>query len=298
MLTVTRTLTILYSTTLLSLFTTIQLTVLARSKYVHSILQQERDERLRERFEFSASVSSIFWGGVGNLLDPENLAGDDEEVDEEISEQIEIKYLTLSWWILHVGWKDVADRVRRGVEEVFEGVSLKTKLGTLELHRLVSDVRRRVEHEVTFEGNERRINFLSSLLPPTAETMQHVLTQGGISPHLAAHHDPTFTSLLDETRSLLTSSDFERVLELGLDRAMEVLFDGLQKNVFIDSNSPLDEPQDFSRMRLAGLLPGLARWSHLALNGLPNELVDNLTGVREVAGFSAIIFSTFEDQYR
>jgi len=64
------------------------------------------------------------------------------------------------------------------------------------------------------------------------------------------------------------------VLELGLDRAMEVLFDGLQKNVFIDSNSPLDEPQDFSRMRLAGLLPGLARWSHLALNGLPNELVD------------------------
>jgi len=91
------------------------------------------------------------------LLDPENLAGDDEEVDEEISEQIEIKYLTLSWWILHVGWKDVAERVRRGVEEVFEGVSLKTKLGTLELHRLVSDVLRRVEHEVTFEGNERRI---------------------------------------------------------------------------------------------------------------------------------------------
>jgi peroxin-3 len=98
----------------------------------------------------------MFWGGVGNLLDLENLALDDE-VEEEISEQIEIKYLTLSWWILHVGWKDIAERVRRGVEEVFEGVSLKTKLGAIELHRLVSDVRRRVEYEVTFEGNERRI---------------------------------------------------------------------------------------------------------------------------------------------
>jgi peroxin-3 len=139
----------------LTLFTNIQLTLLARSKYVYAILQQERDERLRERLEYAASTSSIFWGGVGNLLDLENLAGDDEV--EQINEQIEIKYLTLSWWILHVGWKDVAERVRRGIEEVFEGVSVKTKLGALELHRLISDVRRRVEHEVTFEGNERRI---------------------------------------------------------------------------------------------------------------------------------------------
>jgi peroxin-3 len=104
--------------------------------------------------------------------------------------------------------------------------------------------------------------------------MQHVLTQGGVSSYLASHHDPVFTSLLDETRSLITSSDFERVLELGLDRATEVLFDGLQKNVFVDSASSPDESQDFLRLRFAGLLPGLARWSHLALNGLPNELVD------------------------
>lgn len=36
-------------------------------------------------------------------------------------------------------------------------VSLKQKLGPMELHRLLSDVRRRVEHEVTYEGVERRI---------------------------------------------------------------------------------------------------------------------------------------------
>lgn len=123
--------------------------------------------------------------------------------------------------------------------------------------------------------SELRYSFLSSLLPPTTETMQHVLTQGGVSPWLATHHDPVFTSLLEETRSLISSPDFERVLELGLDRAMEILFDGLQKNVFVDSNGPSDEPgQEILRLRLAGLLPGLARWSHLALNGLPNELVD------------------------
>ena len=115
-------------------------------------------------------------------------------------------------------------------------------------------------------------SFLSSLLPPTTETMQHVLTHGGISPWAATHHDSVFTGLLDETRSLISSSDFARVLEVGLDNAVEVLFEGLEKNVFVDSTEePGPEPL---KLRLAGLLPGLARWSHLALNALPNELVD------------------------
>lgn len=142
--------------TLLTLFTNIQLTLLARSKYVQSILQQERDERLRE----GLSVYSLLWGAIGgnNIFDLEDLGeGSGEGDEQEISEQVEVKYLTLSWWILHVGWKDIAERVRRGVEEVFEGVGLKTRLGAVELHRLVEDVRRRVEHEVTFEGTERRI---------------------------------------------------------------------------------------------------------------------------------------------
>lgn len=36
-------------------------------------------------------------------------------------------------------------------------VSLKEKLSPMDLHRLLNDVRRRVEHEITFEGKERRI---------------------------------------------------------------------------------------------------------------------------------------------
>ena len=36
-------------------------------------------------------------------------------------------------------------------------VSLKTKLSVADVHRLVCDVRRRVEYEVTFEGTERRV---------------------------------------------------------------------------------------------------------------------------------------------
>lgn len=199
-LAMTRTLTTLYSTTLLSLFTHIQLSLLGRYKYVHSIVELEADERSREELEYETDISSLFfrsgeqkglsrereeelemgtgigaWARLGRI-EVEHADADDDYgfpssgsrrkekaravdhwIDEPISDETERMYLMLSWWILNVGWKDVGERVRRGVEEVFEGVSLKSKVGVLELNRLVGDVRRRVEWEVTFEGRERRI---------------------------------------------------------------------------------------------------------------------------------------------
>jgi peroxin-3 len=77
-------------------------------------------------------------------------------------------------------------------------------------------------------------------------------------------------ALLEETRDLLTSSNFAIVLERSLDRATGLLFDGLIQNVFVG----LEEEEGEVRLRTASVLPGLARWSSLALNGLPNELVD------------------------
>ena len=121
----TRTLTTLYSTTLLCLLTTLQLTLLARSKYVSSVLQLEREERFRDRLQFELSISNILLSGgkeleslmTGNIS---SIMGDSEDTGD-INEDSESKYLTLSWWLLHVGWKDVGERVRRGVEEVFCG---------------------------------------------------------------------------------------------------------------------------------------------------------------------------------
>ena len=92
---------------------------------------------------------------------------------------------------------------------------------------------------------------------------------------------------------MLSSADFARVLEVCLDRATDVMFDGLENNVFKPSGSLAGEDRiEEVRIRLAGLLPGLAKWSHLALNGLPNELIevsDFLSAVRvftHVASFN------------
>ncbi len=117
---------------------------------------------------------------------------------------------------------------------------------------------------------------MSTLLPPTPETLQHVLTQGGLPTWLAAAHDPKFDAFLSETRTHVASGSFERVLEVCLDRTTEVLFNGVKRDIFSthlqDDDASL-EPAEH-RERLAAMLPTLARWCHLALEGLPNELVD------------------------
>ncbi|KAI9507256.1 Peroxin-3 [Russula earlei] len=302
MLTVTRTLTALYSITLLTIFTNIQLSLLGRYKYIQSVIQLERDEDARFRLQYELSLSSMLFPSLVDMAgshDIEALLGQQTGLEEGIwregvNGETERKFLTLSWWILNVGWKDVGERVRRGVEEVFEGVSLKNKIGVIELHRLISDVRRRVEHEITFEGTERRINFLSTLLPPTSSALSHLLTRGGFPPAHNDTYEPEFTALLDETRDLLTSSEFALVLERALDRSTSLLFDGLSRNIFVGEEGEEGEV----RLRAASVLPGLARWSSLALNGLPNELVDCLTDLHEVASFSAIIYSDYGDHFR
>ncbi|KAJ8475238.1 hypothetical protein ONZ45_g15682 [Pleurotus djamor] len=387
-LAITRTLTTLYSTTLLSLFTSLQLTLLSRAAYVHSIQKQAKDEEQKENMMLMfgggglvgmslamCPIKSVRWfmgtdGGFdGGGPDPseEQLfsllqQGDGLDGVPLISEEVERKYLTLSWWMLHVGWKDVGERVRKGVEDVLDGVSLKTKLGIIDLHRLISDIRRRVEHEITFEGRERRIDFLSTLLPPTPEMTQRVLSEGGffpsssplsnphfpplpgsgfsqsgmesppepsitsfeeshriedeahlqhsaVTPAYVSPEDKQFQQLLDETQQTIASPDFARVLEVCMERAVEALFDDLEKDIFfphsqaqaaaaagLEGDDSLAGGEEV-RIRLAALLPGLTRWSKDVLNGLPNVLVDTLMNTREVAALSAIVFSKFEDEF-
>jgi len=94
------------------------------------------------------------------------------------------------------------------------------------------------------------------------------------------------------------------VLEVSAERGVDVLFDRLRVHVFVDSSEKEREMEGENggekeelKLRLAGLLPGLARWSRLALEGLPNELVDNILAQREVAALEAIIISDYQDRY-
>lgn len=409
-LTLTRALTTLYTTTLLSLLTAAQLSIIARNRYIASVRASERAERAHERIPHLSLTGILAREAFARVVDVEALCSEwltedddlesEEDVDD-ISEGTEARYLTLSWWILHVGWKDVAERVRGAVESVFDSVSLRNKLSCSELHALILDVRKHVELDGAAGRPHSR--FYPCLLPPTPETTAHVLAQGGAplvlpppsqQDHITAHgkerevdpfdpvvvqdgfsaetaidisspkpgvvnlpsrgqklssgsspsshsrsvvesarsssiearqesallsslrSDPRFISLLDETRAYLSGPDFAYALTCALDRATGVLIDHLHKRVFVDTEStpgPAEEKtsdnggreegssvtdaREELKIRLVGLLPGLARWSQLALNATPNELVDNIMAVREVSALEAIIISDYQDRY-
>jgi len=132
----------------------------------------------------------------------------------------------------------------------------------------------------------------SSIPPPSPSpsSSQPALNTTSPPQPRAEFNDPIFSSLLSQTRAYLAGPDFAYALSAALDRATVVLVDGLRAKVFVDSNTtndpeglsatnPIDltveeETKEEIKIRLAGLLPGLARWSQLALNAVPNELVD------------------------
>ncbi|KAK0450417.1 Peroxin-3 [Desarmillaria tabescens] len=318
-LSLTRTLTLIYTTTLLSLLTSQQLALLGRARYLSSVLAAAREERLAESIEEQLSITGLLFGNAGEQMEElmsGNLSVLFSDLPEGPTEDTEARFLTMSWWLLHVGWKDVGERVRSSVEDVFEGVSLKTRLTLTDLHRLILDVRRRIDLSA---------DFLHALLPSTPELTAHVLAQGGFGPStppspsisdISSHawttsasaapnlsqlsllppEDESLAPLLEELHGIVQSVDFGLVLDRALDTAVAILFADMERSVFPSSN--VEEMADEPRMRLAGLLPALQHWSQDALKGLPCVLVDNILSTREVGALEAIVFARFEDDVK
>lgn len=278
-----------------------------------------------------------------------------------IDMQTEKLYLTLSWWFLHRGWQELADLVRSAVEEVFGDVPLKNQLSHTDFITLIQKVRRRVEYESSFTDGQsqlgtsfasldvrseyseatttmtsarrrgKRRDFSSILFPPQGQELQVLIDAGALpqSSKVGTIGDlhslsNTLPALLDETRDLVESNDFWRVLKLGLRESFEIFEHNLRPSFGLES-SQLGTPlqpitkasitelptstaeqslpikmngdhsfvQEGKSIRLASLFPVIARQSSLAINGFPNEYMDALNNVKELRAFCAVIYSSW-----
>lgn len=101
----------MYLVNLVTILSCVQLSLLGRFAYIDSVAAMKRKRELSTPAKLSVS------GGGGEY--PETTGFDDEdEVERCISEQTERNYLTLSWYLVNVGWKDCVARVEKAVEEV------------------------------------------------------------------------------------------------------------------------------------------------------------------------------------
>ncbi|KAI7554727.1 Peroxin-3, partial [Hortaea werneckii] len=106
---ITRALTLIYTLSLLTLLTRIQLNLLGRRTYLSSVVAMASPQPAQQ----SSTIS------LENKDDDnyENIYGNDFETNR--------KYLTFSWWLLHRGSKLILERVQAAVKEVFGLVNIR-----------------------------------------------------------------------------------------------------------------------------------------------------------------------------
>ncbi|KZO94729.1 hypothetical protein CALVIDRAFT_599787 [Calocera viscosa TUFC12733] len=283
-LTFTRLLTIIYTTSLLTILSRIQLNILGRQKYVDHVLQLEAEQRATGHDPVMELLYAWVYGDEARLW-PEQW--EKEGIDREwMTTELERRYLTFSWWLLHVGWKEVGERVRKAVEAVFEPVSPRQRLRPEEVERLVEEVRKRVEFDT--DDRTKRVNFLSILLPSTASDASYVLSQNGLSP---PELEPCLQHLLTETASLLSAPEIDGVLGECFDSATRACFSALEPGLrSADAGKGGGEGA-----RLASVLPVVSKWAREEVFVIPNLFVQAINEVRELEGVAAIIWAACED---
>ena len=117
----------MYTVSLLSLLTRIQLNLLGRRNYLSSV------------------VSLASYPQHDHTISLED--HDDDNVERAYGNDFETnrKYLTFSWWLLHRGWRDVRALVEGVVEEVFGSVNPREDIPLERISSLILDIRKGVE---------------------------------------------------------------------------------------------------------------------------------------------------------
>lgn len=135
----TRAFTLIYTLSLLTLLTRIQLNLLGRRNYLSSVVSLATPPANAETISLEDHDD-----GVGQMF------GNDYETNR--------RYLTFSWWLLHRGWKDLMEKVQAAVKETFGPVNPREDITIGKLSELTLQVRKKIEGAT--EEERRYVNLL------------------------------------------------------------------------------------------------------------------------------------------
>ncbi|PLB33845.1 MFS transporter [Aspergillus candidus] len=279
---ITRAFTLIYTLSLLTIFTRIQLNLLGRRNYLSSVISLATPP---------ADTPTI------RLEDH-----DDDDLTQTLGNDFETnrRYLAFSWWLLHRGWKELMQEVQAAVTEVFGSLNPREDIALPKLSELALEVRKRVEGKTEEERKNRK--WLAFLLPPREEEDQLLEDSGvlGVTEPTSAQTTSALRHLIDETADLIESPTFTRVLTLLNNESFETLIRQCTADAFKTSASETD-PRSFTsvatvvptvepRTKLANVLAVMARQAHVIGNGTnpPNLYLAAMDqGVRELEAFAA-----------
>jgi peroxin-3 len=282
---ITRTLTLMYTLSILTLLTRIQLNLLGRRTYLSSVV----------------ALANPPVSQQGSTISLENKDDDNYDVygnDFETNR----KYLTFSWWLLHRGSKQIMDRIMAIVKDVFGRVNIREDLTLERLAELIMTVRKRIEGGT--EEERLQMKWLPYLLPPREEESL-VIREAGLtsdsddnspSPDnrtegpLSTNNqiNASLRRLLDETADLIDSPSFTSVLTKIMDTTYSQLVDyriateayklpystapgyHTEPQPYTRIKEVQDEQEELERVKLAHILPIFCKQAHvIAAGGSP-----------------------------
>ena len=286
---ITRAYTLIYTLSLLTLLTRIQLNLLGRRSYLSSVISLAHAP--------SSSSSPI------SLENHEDGAAQTYGNDFETNR----RYLTFSWWLLHRGWQLIQANVEAAVKEVFNPLSLREDVTIEKLASLILEIRKRVEGSTDQDRKAKR--WLPYLLPPKDQE-DVVLAESGMQPTPPTPPSPpsistsqpqsnqtTLRRLLDETADLIDSPPFSYVHTLLLDAGFTQLSKALTEEAF--QTEPQDGEQIVqdvtssmdAKVKLAAVLAVVTRQAHQIGSGVPNLYLQAMENVSELEAFAAVVYS-------
>ncbi|PNS15546.1 Peroxisomal bioproteinsis factor 3 [Sphaceloma murrayae] len=311
---ITRSITLLYTLSLLTLLTRIQLNLLGRRTYLSSVV----------------SLASPPQGQQASTISLQN--NDDDNYDNVYGSDFETnrQYLTFSWWLLHRGCKEISAKVTQAVREVFGPVDPRADVSLEKISELILEVRKKVEGTTELERTEQK--WLPYLLPPKDQE-EAVLREPGITPSpdsptgrdanpldtpqqpisQPASIGPSLRRLLDETSDLIDSPTFTHVLTQLLNTTFSHLIDARvaveafklpRPTNVIDPETRITEITD-RKVKLAQTLAVFCRQAHViaagsgdmeeisaAEGGSVNEYLAEIDKIKDLEAFAAVIYSS------
>ncbi|KAF2715364.1 Peroxin-3 [Pleomassaria siparia CBS 279.74] len=278
---ITRAFTLLYTLSLLTILTRIQLNLLGRRNYLASVVSLASPPTQESRINLENNDDDNFDHAYGN----------DFETNR--------RYLSLSWWLLHRGCIDLMHKVTAAVKEVFGSLNPREEITLERLSELTLEVRKRVEGAT--EQERRTCKWLPFLLPPQDQE-EMVLRESGMTssdPSSSPITTASIRRLIDETSDLIDSPSFTHVLTLLLDASFSHLID-VKISALSYKIPPISEStarvQEIVgtdiKAKVATSLAVFCRQAQVIGSGANNEYMAAIEGVRDLEAFAAVVYSS------
>lgn len=274
---ITRAFTLLYTVSLLTLLTRIQLNLLGRRNYLASVVSLASPHQQESRISL------------------ENRDDDNYEHAYGMDFETNRRYLSLSWWLLHRGCVELMHKVTAAVKEVFGSVNPREEMTLERLSELTLEVRKKVEGAT--EEERKTCKWLPYLLP-TPDKEDYVLQQAGMT-NESSIAPPSLRRLIDETSDLVDSPAFTHVLTLLLDAAFSHLIDNkiaqLAYKIPPTSASTARVYEIVgadAKTKVANTLAVFTRQAHSIGSGANNEYLAAMEQVKDLEAFAAVVYSS------